>query len=465
MLYPRRVTRKPARDIRATTAIDVVEAAYRLDGDETSWLGTVVGSARADLDTGAGVYAFTGHEEVPNLRASPAFAAHDLDPGFASRLAEVNRDVPADIYVLLRKQLVTCGGLVRSLGEQSPIVTHFRAVMEPAGIADGFSMFAQDAQGSSVTLAAPSRAVLDPAPRVRAIWRRVGLHVASALRLRRKLATQATTREALFDPSGVIHDASEDLAHDAPARRALARAIRDMERARTSAMRVSPDRALALWQGLVAGEWSLVEHWEQGGRRYIAAYRNRPGNPDPRALTGTERSLLSYLMLGASNKDMAYTLGLPAGTVSAAVTRILKKLGARRRVDLAVLADPSHMQRLDIPVGGEGVGVLVVDASPRGDAARSLSPAELEIVTAVLRGWSNERVARERNGSPRTVANHLRAIYAKLGITSRGELARAMAEAPGATLDARATPGTAESLGSPGSPGSQGSQGTTPRRG
>ena len=415
-----------AKQIRALRAIETVESAYRLDGTETEWLDAVLAALRPDLDTGCGVYGFTGNDALPNLDASPAFAQRELDPGYAARLVEVNRDAPPEVGDLLKRQLVTCGGVIETLGPSHPIVKSYLRIMKPIGVTDGFSLFAQDAQGGNVTLAAPSRNAVSIAPRVRGIWRRVGLHVASSLRLRRKLETQATVRDALLDPSGKVQDATKSVASDRSARAALVRAVAEMEKARSGAMRASPDRALALWQGLVAGEWSLVDHWERGGRRYLAAYRNRPELRDPRALTGTECATLKYLALGASNKDICFALGLPPGTVSSAVTKVMKKLGVKRRVDLTLLADPSRMERLDLGVADEEVGVLTVDTRARGEATKALSIVELEVTSYVVRGWSNERIARERQVSPRTIGNQLRAIYAKLGITNRRQLAHAV---------------------------------------
>ncbi|HTB74283.1 MAG TPA: helix-turn-helix transcriptional regulator [Polyangiaceae bacterium] len=52
-----------------------------------------------------------------------------------------------------------------------------------------------------------------------------------------------------------------------------------------------------------------------------------------------------------------------------------------------------------------------------------LSPSERDIVARVLRGQSNRAIASDRRTSPRTVANQLAAIYSKLGVRSRRELA------------------------------------------
>jgi DNA-binding CsgD family transcriptional regulator/tetratricopeptide (TPR) repeat protein len=53
-----------------------------------------------------------------------------------------------------------------------------------------------------------------------------------------------------------------------------------------------------------------------------------------------------------------------------------------------------------------------------------LTPMELKIAQLVSSGMSNKDVASECWVSPRTVAFHLRNVFAKAGITSRGELAR-----------------------------------------
>ncbi|HYP90654.1 MAG TPA: helix-turn-helix transcriptional regulator, partial [Polyangiaceae bacterium] len=311
-----------ATGIRAATAIDVVESAYRLDGSESAWLAALLEQASRDLDTGSGVYAFTGNDSAPDFASSPVFVQRHLTPEFLSRIATLNAEAPNAIFELLRKRLVTCGGLEQVLGASSPIVAHFRGLMADAGIADGFCMFAQDGRGGSVTLSAPSREVVSPPPRVRGIWQRVGLHVVAGLRLRRLLAASTARRDALLSPTGAVEDAIATIADDDDARRALADAVRSMEQARLASIRSSPDRALELWQGLVAGRWSLVDHWERDGRRYVAAYSNPLGSRDPRGLTPTEQSVLRYLGLGATNKEVSYALGLSEKTVSSSVTQI-----------------------------------------------------------------------------------------------------------------------------------------------
>lgn len=417
-----------ANGIRAATAIDVVEAAYRLEGSESTWLAALLELASKDLDTGSGVYAFTGNESAPNFASSPVFVEHALEPEFLSRIATLNAEAPNAIFELLKKRLVTCGGLEQVLGAASPIVTHFRELMASAGIADGFCMFAQDARGGSVTLSAPSRNVLVPPPRVRGVWQRVGLHVVAGLRLRRLLAASTAEREALFSPSGTVEDASASVADDDTARRALVEGVQAMEQARRASVRSSPDKALDLWRGLVAGQWSLVDHWEHGGRRYIAAYENRVGPRDPRGLTPTENGVLRYLALGATNKELSYALGLSEKTVSNAVSQILRKLGVRSRVELATLSDAARSTRFDLALGDDSVSVLGVDVALDGAIADRLTSAERAIAEGVARGWSNARIAAERGVAVSTIAKQLQLIYDKLGVENRSRLARVIAE-------------------------------------
>jgi DNA-binding CsgD family transcriptional regulator len=53
-----------------------------------------------------------------------------------------------------------------------------------------------------------------------------------------------------------------------------------------------------------------------------------------------------------------------------------------------------------------------------------LTPTELKIAQLVSSGMSNKDVATQCWISPRTVAFHLRNVFAKANITSRSELAR-----------------------------------------
>jgi DNA-binding CsgD family transcriptional regulator len=67
--------------------------------------------------------------------------------------------------------------------------------------------------------------------------------------------------------------------------------------------------------------------------------------------------------------------------------------------------------------------------------AYALTPREQEITRAVARGLSNQEIGAELFLSPHTVRDHLKAIFAKVGVSSRGELvAKLFAEHYGPAL-------------------------------
>jgi DNA-binding CsgD family transcriptional regulator len=54
--------------------------------------------------------------------------------------------------------------------------------------------------------------------------------------------------------------------------------------------------------------------------------------------------------------------------------------------------------------------------------AGALTPQERQVAQMVRRGLSNKDVAAQLFVSPRTVEFHLRNVFTKTGVTSRGEL-------------------------------------------
>jgi DNA-binding CsgD family transcriptional regulator len=67
--------------------------------------------------------------------------------------------------------------------------------------------------------------------------------------------------------------------------------------------------------------------------------------------------------------------------------------------------------------------LIVAMPLPSWRLPEQLTDAERDVVLAVLRGKTNDEVARGRGTSVRTVANQLTSVFAKLGVSSRIELA------------------------------------------
>ena len=59
---------------------------------------------------------------------------------------------------------------------------------------------------------------------------------------------------------------------------------------------------------------------------------------------------------------------------------------------------------------------------PLTAAIYGLTPREQQVAELILRGHATHRIARRLNISPYTAQEHLRHIFAKVGVASRGEL-------------------------------------------
>lgn len=89
------------------------------------------------------------------------------------------------------------------------------------------------------------------------------------------------------------------------------------------------------------------------------------------------------------------------------------------------LALHASRQPLD---GSPAVTVVVVGPATSGQVAPilvdayGLTPRESEVTRALARGLTNADIARELHLSPHTVRDHLKAVFGKLDVASRGEL-------------------------------------------
>ena len=88
-----------------------------------------------------------------------------------------------------------------------------------------------------------------------------------------------------------------------------------------------------------------------------------------------------------------------------------------------------HAARLDGPGGAEQVIVIVEAAqsmhlAPLLMRAHGLTPREQDVTRVMLRGASTTVAARELGISESTVQQHLKSIFEKTGVRSRGELVR-----------------------------------------
>jgi len=65
---------------------------------------------------------------------------------------------------------------------------------------------------------------------------------------------------------------------------------------------------------------------------------------------------------------------------------------------------------------------------PALELPESLTPAEREVAMLLVRGLSSAAVAAQRGVALRTISNQIASLYAKVGVSSRIELVRALHE-------------------------------------
>ena len=97
------------------------------------------------------------------------------------------------------------------------------------------------------------------------------------------------------------------------------------------------ERARQIWEGLLTGSWSLVDHFDADGKRFMIASKNVPGVDKRAELTPQERRVSALAASGQRDKEIADALGLSMPSVIATLHRARAKLGVRSRADHAIL--------------------------------------------------------------------------------------------------------------------------------
>ena len=327
-------------------AIDLIEAAYDLRGSDADWLARLVQAAEPILDRGLGLFGF-------------AFIRPALGGGGADAVVRYmhTRSLPADFPErfdaarrLLSPELIEAAVPPGYAGTWSQLLDGYpevaQAFLEKLGYSDLLGVLAVDPNGVGVHMSAPLPRATTLSKRSQERWQMLGAHIASAYRLR--LALNESGKRSQLDSTGLPHDA--EAMFDAngfhvvdavgPAREPtvtslLREASRAVDRARGELREADPHEALETWKALVNGRWSMVDWFDTDGRRFFLAIPNPPELRDPRGLTERERQVVTYVLLGETNKLIAYRIGLSQGRVSALLKSAMHKLGVNSRTQLA----------------------------------------------------------------------------------------------------------------------------------
>jgi DNA-binding CsgD family transcriptional regulator len=100
--------------------------------------------------------------------------------------------------------------------------------------------------------------------------------------------------------------------------------------------RVADDEAAAIAGALARGEWTAIDRFDAGGRRFVIAIKNAPaGGRRGEALTAREAEAAALLARGHANKLIAYEMGRSPSTIAGLLATACEKLGVDSTLELA----------------------------------------------------------------------------------------------------------------------------------
>jgi DNA-binding CsgD family transcriptional regulator len=320
--------------------LSVIEAAYAECDGPDAWISNVLGAIAPHIDRGQGVMVCRfAHEPTLWTGAFQATGAlgevRDVYQGIVNRYLAAT---PAeDLAVFAEKvypRAPTVAWVSELLGQPwhrtldsylAEAPGHLRPTLE----LDAHGVVAGEPSGRGCVFFAAAPRAVPMQPQVKALWESVAAHLVTGYRL---AGGDGDAPDAVLAPDGrVVHRESAVTQEDSASLTYAARAI---DRARGRLRRTDEERALAIWKALVAGRWSLVDHFDHDGRRYVVARRNSPEVRPWELLTEREAQVVAFAAHGQSFKLIAYQLGISVATVSTDFARAQAKVGARGRIDL-----------------------------------------------------------------------------------------------------------------------------------
>lgn len=325
--------------------LDIIEKAYVMEGSDAEWFDRLAESVQSNLPFRSIGVVVNGYDVSTPER--PIFSEFHCAAPDADRLQRSWNELIAFFETDPERTRASYGALDEGLGLEIPVAGSERlaAVFRRLGMGDVYGVNGRNpsGQGCFIGVVLPPRfAAITPG--VRRMFARIARHVAAAYRLRRRLAAaeagaHVERADAILSLDGAVEHAT-GAARTKDAREALRRSVVAVVAARRRTRLDDPEKAVATWKALVDARWSLVDHFERGGSRYMVAHRN-DCQPAPFALlTERERQVVALAAMGHSNKVIAYDLGIATSTVGVLMSRALRRLGLRSRRQLRELALP-----------------------------------------------------------------------------------------------------------------------------
>lgn len=324
-----------------SSALRAVETAYRIDLPADEWLQCMADSVLQLAGAGEDIVAFlfdASRDSVP-VDLGPLSAIGPGAPPLREHSRRFHERMTGSTYRLIfpRPGRPSING---------PVTEHLRRLrLEPAefpplldllkrlAVPELWSLWATVDGREGVGFVQPLREPGRQEVRPRGWWDRLGTHIAAGYRARRALAgtSPLETAAGVFRPDGtpVRVTKAHELHIDA-----WRRILRAIDRARAAEFRNAEGDILDIWNGIIDGRWSLFDHIDTDGRRYVVLVETGEPTPSERQLSSRESEVCLLAAEGLANKEIAYELGVSLSSVATLLRRGLEKLGIsdRRRL-------------------------------------------------------------------------------------------------------------------------------------
>jgi len=331
-------------DSVGSAIIDFTEAAYDLELSDEEWLPTLLDRGLPVFEHGLGV-AGMRYGRPPDggpFQLLDVYVASG-PKDFAERHTRALSTTPSEV---LREQVRPGRASTASADADANDgqIAHYISHVDYCK--DLLYLTAVDCKGSGVAVVAPLPEVTSLTGYAAERWQMIAAHVDAGHRLRQALSDHAAGEEpcpdlpydaeAIFDGRSLRLTEAVGQAKERGSTAKLREAAITVDRARGKMRSTDPDQALKTWKALVRGRWSMVDWFDTDGRRFVLALPNSPSVTDPRGLSERESQVVTYAVLGQTNKMIAYRLGLSTSRVSMLLRDAMQKLGVQTRTQLVL---------------------------------------------------------------------------------------------------------------------------------
>jgi DNA-binding CsgD family transcriptional regulator len=260
--------------------------------------------------------------------------------GFTGKTVPAHESFDADLYRQLLEGLgshaATIHEALEKLNIDKSVFTPVQQIIGELGFKDIWGVCSMNPNALGIVFAMPIAETQNVSGFDRRRWTKVAVHIAAAHRLLLRLRRYPNFEDA----EGIFRPDGSEVHLGGPAineREALSRFIRAVDKARAHDYRSGDSSTLDIWEGLLRGRWSLVDHIDSDGAHFLLVIRNDPEAQAPRSLSRREAQVASYAAMGHMNKEIAYELGLSLSTIASHLSHALDKLGLRSRTELVWL--------------------------------------------------------------------------------------------------------------------------------